>query len=106
MTVPFSRTAAAAGPALAAPPAASYAALYRQMWAHAAGARARLVLAFTLLVGSQLVKLVVPWLAAQAIDTLQRGSVAGVTIIHAEGPAAANGPRADEALPEQLAGAA
>ena len=80
MTVPFSRPAAAAGPALPTPPAATYAALYRQMWGHAAGARARLVLAFTLLVGSQLVKLIVPWLAAQAIDTLQKGSVAGGTI--------------------------
>ena len=50
-------------------------ALYRQMWAYAAGARGRLVLSSVLLVASQLIKLLVPWLTAQAIDTLQRGGV-------------------------------
>ena len=66
-----------------APPAASYATLYREMWAYAAGARAQLALAFALLVSSQLVKLAVPWLAAQAIDTLQRG---GGTVLGASLP--------------------
>ena len=53
--------------------AASVATLYRQMWAYAAGARGALVLSSAMLVASQLVKLMVPWLTAQAIDTLQRG---------------------------------
>ena len=55
----------------------SHGTLYRQMWAHAAGARGPLALAFALLVASQLVKLGVPWLAAQAIDTLQQGAGGG-----------------------------
>jgi len=45
--------------------------LYRQLWRYAAGARGWLILSSTLLVASQLLKLTVPWLAAQAIDTLQ-----------------------------------
>jgi ABC-type multidrug transport system fused ATPase/permease subunit len=48
-------------------------ALYRQMWAYAAGARGWLLLSSAMLVASQLVKLLVPWFTAQAIDTLQRG---------------------------------
>jgi ABC-type multidrug transport system fused ATPase/permease subunit len=56
-----------------APRAVSVAALYRQMWHHAAGARGWLVLSSTMLVASQLVKLLVPWFTAQAIDTLQKG---------------------------------
>jgi len=71
------------GPAVEPPPTVSTAALYREMWAYAAGARAPLALAFALLVASQLVKLVVPWLAAQAIDTLQRG---GATVLGASLP--------------------
>ncbi|MBV9892153.1 MAG: ABC transporter ATP-binding protein, partial [Rhizobacter sp.] len=77
----FSRSGPAAD--LQAPAAVSVAALYRQMWAYAAGARAALALAFALLVSSQLVKLAVPWLAAQAIDTLQRG---GSTVLDASLP--------------------
>ena len=73
MTSPACRTDGAAISIAAAPATVSYATLYRQMWAYAAGARAPLALAFTLLVTSQLVKLLVPWLAAQAIDTLQQG---------------------------------
>lgn len=46
--------------------------LYRQMWKHADGARGWLLLSSTMLVASQLVKLLVPWCTAQAIDTLQR----------------------------------
>ena len=49
----------------------SFIGLYRALWHYARGARALLLLSSTLLVGSQLVKLAVPWLAAQAIDTLQ-----------------------------------
>ncbi|MBC8055736.1 MAG: ABC transporter ATP-binding protein, partial [Rhizobiales bacterium] len=51
----------------------SIAELYRQMWHYAAGARGWLLLSSAMLVASQLVKLLVPWLTAQAIDTLQRG---------------------------------
>ena len=48
--------------------------LYRELWHHAAGARGRLLLASAMLIASQLVKLAVPWLAAQAIDTLQHAA--------------------------------
>jgi ABC-type multidrug transport system fused ATPase/permease subunit len=47
--------------------------LYRNVWRHAAGTRARLVLSMLLLTGSQLVKLVVPLCAAKALDALQAG---------------------------------
>lgn len=47
--------------------------LYRQMWHYADGARGWLMLSSTMLIGSQLVRLLVPWLAAQAINTLQQG---------------------------------
>jgi ATP-binding cassette, subfamily B, bacterial len=77
MTTSSIRPAAAAAALSSVPQAVSYATLYRQMWAHAAGARAPLALAFALLVTSQLVKLGVPWLAAQAIDVLQKGSGPG-----------------------------
>jgi ABC-type multidrug transport system fused ATPase/permease subunit len=80
MTSLATRPAALAGPAAPASQPASYATLYRQMWAQAAGARAPLLLAFALLVGSQLVKLLVPWLAAQAIDSLQKGSAGGAAL--------------------------
>jgi len=72
-------TAAPALPAAAAPASgtASYATLYREMWRHAAGARGWLLFAFALLLLSQIVKLFVPWLAAQAIDSLQRGGGGG-----------------------------
>ena len=49
----------------------SVADLYRQLWRYAAGARAWLILSSTMLVASQVLKLTIPWLAAQAIDTLQ-----------------------------------
>jgi len=45
--------------------------LYASLWRFAAGGRARYVLAMLLLVGSQSVKLLVPWLAGRAIDTVQ-----------------------------------
>ena len=52
-------------------PAVSMPELYASVWRYAVGGRARYLLALLLLVGSQSIKLVVPWLAAQAIDTVQ-----------------------------------
>jgi len=54
-------------------PAVSTLELYTSVWRFAAGARARYVFALLLLVASQSIKLFVPWLAAQAIDTVQVG---------------------------------
>ena len=59
------------GPAIRCDPMPSIAELYRQLWRYAAGARGWLILSSTMLVASQLLKLTIPWLAAQAIDTLQ-----------------------------------
>lgn len=53
-----------------APPSAG---LYRNIWRHAAGARRRLILSYLLLVGAALLELLVPWLAAQALNALQKG---------------------------------
>jgi ATP-binding cassette subfamily B protein len=52
-------------------PAVSMLELYSSVWRFAAGGRARYLLALLLLVGSQVVKLLVPWLAGRAIDTVQ-----------------------------------
>lgn len=52
--------------------------LYRELWRYAAGARGVLLGAFALLVGSQLFKLAVPWLAGQAINEIQSGGLAGL----------------------------
>jgi len=69
----------ASAPALLSPlPATPVPELYRQMWAHAAGARARLAAALAMMGGSQVLKLALPWLAAQAIDALQAGGRAGL----------------------------
>lgn len=54
------------------------AALYRELWRHARGCRGQAVGAFGLLLGSQLFRLAVPWLTAQAIDTVQRGGLEDV----------------------------
>jgi ABC-type multidrug transport system fused ATPase/permease subunit len=54
--------------------AASVANLYRSIWDHAAGARLTMLASTLLLIGSTTVKLSLPWLAAQAINALQRGS--------------------------------
>ena len=51
--------------------------LYRALWRHAAGARMQLLGAAGLLSGAQLMRLTMPWLAAQAINALQRGDLAG-----------------------------
>jgi len=47
--------------------------LYRNVWRHAAGARLALAGSMFLLVGSQVIKLVVPWCASKAVDSLQAG---------------------------------
>ena len=52
--------------------------LYRGIWRYAAGARAAMLGSMALLVASQLVRLSVPWLAAQAIDALQKSGTAGL----------------------------
>lgn len=53
--------------------------LYASLWRHAKGARWSLTGSAALLIGSQLVKLMAPWAAAQAIDTLQRGGAAALS---------------------------
>jgi ATP-binding cassette subfamily B protein len=53
----------------------SLGALYRALWAHAAGGRQLLLYAFLLLLASQLFKLAVPWLAGNAIDRIQSGGL-------------------------------
>lgn len=67
-----------ASPVYASIPAQPLPGLYRSLWQHAQGARDVLVCAFGLLIGSQLVKLSVPWFAAHAIDALQRGGTQGL----------------------------
>lgn len=52
-------------------PAVTLLQLYSSVWRYAAGGRLRYVAAQLLLVASQSVKLLVPWLAAQAINTVQ-----------------------------------
>ena len=52
--------------------------LYSSLWRFAAGGRARYLLAMLLLVGSQSIKLLAPWLAAQAIDTVQTSGAAHI----------------------------
>lgn len=56
--------------------------LYRHIWLHAQGARAKFALALGMLGGSQLLKLGIPWMAAQAINGIQSAGRAGL------GPAA------------------
>lgn len=50
--------------------------LYRALWRHAHGVRAQLVGASGLLAAAQLLRLVMPWLAAQAINALQQDNIA------------------------------
>jgi ATP-binding cassette, subfamily B, bacterial len=54
---------------------ASLPALYRALWLHAEGVRHLIFVAFAMLLGSQLVRLAVPWLAGNAIDTIQKGGL-------------------------------
>jgi ATP-binding cassette subfamily B protein len=56
----------------------SVAALYRHVWRHAAGVRGRMALALSMLGTSQLLKLAMPWMAAQAIDAIQAAGRAGL----------------------------
>lgn len=58
-------------------PARAVRELYQALWRHAAGVRTHLVGATTLISASQLIRLTLPWLAGRAIDTLQRGDIAG-----------------------------
>jgi ATP-binding cassette subfamily B protein len=46
--------------------------LYFNMWRHAAGARLKLGLTWTMLVGAALMELLSPWLGAQALNALQK----------------------------------
>ena len=52
--------------------------LYRGIWRYAEGARAAMLGSMVLLMGSQGVRLAVPWFAAQAIDALQKGGPASL----------------------------
>ena len=51
--------------------------LYKALWHYAAGARGQLLGATALLTSSQLMRLAMPWLAAQAINALQAGNLGG-----------------------------
>jgi len=64
-------------PTMASTPGQAIRALYAALWRFAEGARAQLVAALGLLTASQLIRLTMPWLAAQAINALQRGELAG-----------------------------
>ncbi|MBT2322397.1 ABC transporter ATP-binding protein [Variovorax paradoxus] len=50
--------------------------LYGALWRHAVGKRGQLLGATALLTTSQLLRLTMPWLAAQAINALQTGDIA------------------------------
>ncbi len=50
--------------------------LYRALWAHAHGVRGQLLGAAGLLSAAQLLRLTMPWLAAQAINALQQDNLA------------------------------
>lgn len=51
-----------------------YLGLFRAFWHHAAGRRRLSITSNLMLVSSQLVKLTIPWLAAQAINAIQTGN--------------------------------
>jgi ABC-type multidrug transport system fused ATPase/permease subunit len=53
-------------------------ALYRAFWRFAEGQRHKVLASSALLVGSQLVKLAIPWLGAQAINSIQLSGVQGL----------------------------
>lgn len=61
--------------------------LYRALWRHAQGVRRQLLGAAALLSAAQLLRLTMPWLAAQAINALQQGNmaVAGRWIVYLVG---------------------
>ena len=58
-------------------PGAAVRELYAALWRHAEGLRGTLVAAMSLLGGSQLLRLAMPWFAGQAINALQRGNIGG-----------------------------
>ena len=60
------------------PPPTPLRELYAQVWLHARGARTQFVLALSMLGGSQLMKLALPWLTAQAINVIQTRGAAGL----------------------------
>jgi ABC-type multidrug transport system fused ATPase/permease subunit len=65
----------------ARPPALSISGLpglYRAFWRFADGQRRKVLASSALLVGSQLVKLAIPWLAAQAINAIQLSGTQGL----------------------------
>jgi ATP-binding cassette, subfamily B, bacterial len=70
--------ATATSSAAAPPPAAPLSQLYAQIWHHAHGVRARFVLALSMLGTSQLMKLALPWLTAQAINAIQTRGAGGM----------------------------
>ncbi|MDL9997198.1 ABC transporter ATP-binding protein [Variovorax sp. J22P240] len=49
--------------------------LYAALWQYAEGARPQMLSATALLTGSQILRLTMPWLAAQAINALQTGDI-------------------------------
>lgn len=53
--------------------------LYGDLWRYAEGARHHILVAFFLLLASQLFKLALPWLAGNAIDAIQHGGLAGLS---------------------------
>ncbi|MCY7315284.1 MAG: ABC transporter ATP-binding protein/permease, partial [Rubrivivax sp.] len=53
--------------------------LYRQIWHHARGARLQLAAALSMLSASQGLKLALPWLAAQAINSVQTAGREGLS---------------------------
>lgn len=61
----------------AAAPGNAMGELYAALWRYAEGARRQLLGATALLTSSQLLRLTLPWLAAQAINALQTGDFAG-----------------------------
>jgi len=63
-------------PAAAAP--ARLTDLYREIWSHARGARAQFVAALGLLGSAHGLKLAFPWMAAQAINSIQTGGADGL----------------------------
>jgi ATP-binding cassette subfamily B protein len=79
LTVPMPylfRAGKDAGPSVQTTP--PFGGLYRNIWRHAAGARRRLMLSYLLLVGAAMLELLVPWLAAQALNALQKGGEDGL----------------------------
>ncbi|HWI12615.1 MAG TPA: ABC transporter transmembrane domain-containing protein, partial [Burkholderiales bacterium] len=52
--------------------------LFRAFWRYAEGKRRRSIASSTLLIASQLVKLTIPWLTAQAVNTIQTSGLQDV----------------------------